>query len=205
METTPFEVCESFSEEITVSSSDALLRRLAEHASHGIERVVLDVSSPGGEVLSAVGLYEELRSTSIELVTRNVGEVASMGNLVFLAGDRRLISPEATFLLHPIVFNDSRVPLNAEDLCEIRTRFERSGADSSQLTKIDRRICRLNMDEKKVQKIFEQRTHLTSPKIKALVHESKPFGAADAIAFGIAHEIVMPADRSFLVCQSHQM
>jgi ClpP class serine protease len=60
MKTVPIEVCESFTEEITPRSSKALLARMTEHTYHGIERVVLDVSSPGGEIASAMNLYEQL-------------------------------------------------------------------------------------------------------------------------------------------------
>src|ERR1039458_3786458 len=102
METAPIEICETFFEKITTQSSEGLLTRMAEHAYHGAERVRLVVSSPGGQVASTMTLITKLTESPIELVTHATGEIASMGVMLFLAGDKRLASPEATFLMHPI-------------------------------------------------------------------------------------------------------
>lgn len=194
METALIEICETFSEKITIQSSEGLLARMIEHAYRGVEHVVLDVCSPGGKVESAMSIYKALCSAPFELVTRNVSEVASMGNLVFLAGDRRLAWPEATFLLHPITFDDTVVPMNVDDWRRVRTRLERSGRHS-RVAEVERRIRRLDKEEGDVRKILEQRTNLTGPTIKTLVQESKPISATKALAMGIVHEII-PASRS---------
>jgi len=196
MEITPTEVHESFSEEITPSSGKLLVAKMTEHTHHDVERVVLDLSSPGGRVESAMILYKEFLSSPFELVTHNVGEVASMGTIVFLAGDRRLASPEATFLLHPIIFTDTAVPMNVYDWRRVRTRLERS-SNHSRTAEVDRRISQLDKEEADVRKVLEQRTRLTEPAIRELVRESEPIGAAEALAFGIVHEII-PASRSQL-------
>jgi|ERR1039458_1491999 ATP-dependent protease ClpP protease subunit len=134
METAPVEICETFFEKITTQSTEGLLTRMTEHAYHGAERVRLVVSSPGGEVASAIALHEGLRSLPIEFITYNTGEVASMGNIMFLAGDERLASAEATFLLHPITLLTptgwpTAAPwLDVEDMRKLRTKVERSGA-----------------------------------------------------------------------------
>ena len=40
-----------------------------------------------------------------ELITHNVGNVDSIGNVVFLAGTRRYAVPHATFMFHGVGFN----------------------------------------------------------------------------------------------------
>jgi ATP-dependent protease ClpP protease subunit len=194
MENVPFEVCESFSEEITPSSSEALVARMVEYRYRDIHRVVLDVSSPGGQVESAMSIYRALRSVPFELVTRNVGEVASMGNLVFLAGDRRFATPEATFLLHPIAF-DGIVRRDASDLRRARTKLERTCGSPSAMIELDRGIVRLEREDQEVQSILKQRTKLTGPEASALVREGKPVSADYALAVGIVHGII-PAGTS---------
>jgi ATP-dependent protease ClpP protease subunit len=162
---------------------------MSEHAYHGVERVVLDVSSPGGEVKNAMILYNKLCSVPFELITRNTSEVASMGMVMFLAGDRRLASPEGTFLLHPITFDDTVVPMNVDDWLRVRTRLERNDP-RSRLVEVCRKIRRLEREEEDVRKIIEQRTNLTGSTIRTLVRESKLIDADEAVSFGIVHEII---------------
>jgi ATP-dependent protease ClpP protease subunit len=201
METTPTEVHESFSEEIWPWSRESLLAKIAEHACHGVGRVVLEVSSPGGEVESAMMLYEELLSTPVELVANATGEVASMGIVLFLACDRRLASPEATFFMHPITVETpagwpTAAPwLDVEDIRKLRTKVERSDAHQTLLTELDWGIVRLTRQEKAVRNVLEQRTKLTGSGIRALVERGEPVDATYAKAAGIVHEIV-PASRS---------
>jgi ATP-dependent protease ClpP protease subunit len=196
METAPIEVCEEFSEEIWPWSREALLARMTEHAYHGVARVVLDISSPGGEVACAMSLYQQLRSTPFELVTHNTGKVASMGNVLFLAGNRRVATPEATFLMHPTAFETpTGYTFDANDLRIIRTELEHSGDPLRLLREVDIGIARLTREDGAVRTIFEERTKLAGSEIRALVQRGKPVDAAYAKAAGIVHEII-PASRS---------
>ena len=167
MEITPTEVRESFSEEIWPWSSEALLAKMTEHAHHGAKRVRLVVSSPGGQVVSTMTLFTKLTEAPIELVTHAMGEIASMGVVLFLAGDTRLAYPEATFLVHPIASTDTGVPMNADAWRRARTRFERRD-DQSRVVEISERISYLDEKEREVRQIFEERTKLTNPEITEL-------------------------------------
>jgi ATP-dependent protease ClpP protease subunit len=188
METTLSEARERFSEEITPASSGALLERMSTHARNGIERVVLDVSSPGGEVASAMRLHRALRASDFELVTRNVGEVASMGNLLFLAGDTRLAMRGTTFLLHPVTFRESG--LDVEGLSRYRERIERTGRQRARLLDLDRGVARLRREESEIRSIIEQRSKLSGPAIAQLVRESKPLDLQFAHSTGIVHGLL---------------
>ena len=83
------------------------------------------MSTRGGEVACAMNAFKGLRDSSLEVVTRATGEVASMGVVLFLAGERRLATPEATFLLHPVrlVLPASGVEVDAKALRRMRARF----------------------------------------------------------------------------------
>lgn len=187
----PLDVCEDFSEEITPGSREALVAKMVEHAYHDVKRVVLDVSSPGGEMVSAMHLYDALCSTPFLLVTRNTGEIASMGNLVFLAGDERVASDEATFLLHPLtLLTPSGARLDINDLRQKRMELERTHCMSPRAIELDRGIARLASEEQALQRIFEARTSLTGPEIETLVTGHVLIDAAYACAVGIVHEII---------------
>ncbi len=195
METSPREARERFSEEITPASSEALLERMSGHARNGVERVVLDISSPGGEVASAMRLYHALRDTGFELVTRNVGEVASMGNLLFLAGDTRLALSETTFLLHPVTFKQSGLDL--EGLSQRRRLVERTGR-LSRLRELDLGVARLEREESEIRAVIEQRSKLSGPAIAQLVRESKPLDPEFAQSAGIVHGLLPASGESTL-------
>jgi len=179
METAPIDVYEEFSDEIWPGSSEALLAKMTEHASHG-ERVGLTVSAPGGQVASGIALHRQLLLLPLELTTYNTGEVASMGNLVFLTGERRLAVPEATFLVHPIASIDTGVPMDADAWRRARTRFERRG-DQSRVVEISERISYLDAKEGEVREIFKERTKLTSSEIAELVRKGQAISATEAL------------------------
>jgi ATP-dependent protease ClpP protease subunit len=196
METAPIEICETFFEKITTQSTEGLLARMAEHAYRGVERVELAMLMSGGEVASTMTLFTKLTESPIELVTCATGEIASMGVVLFLAGDKRLASPEATFLMHPITVETpagwpTAAPwLDVEDIRKLRTKVERSGAPPKLFTELDLGIVRLTREEREVQKIFEERTNLTGPEIRALVQGHTTVSAAYACAVGIVHEVI---------------
>jgi ATP-dependent protease ClpP protease subunit len=80
-------------------------------------------------------------------------------------------------------------------MCKLRTKVERSGAPPKLFTELDLGIMRLAREEQEVQKIFEERTNLRGPAIRALVQGHTSLSAAEAYAVGIVHEII-PARRS---------
>jgi ATP-dependent protease ClpP protease subunit len=114
-----------------------------------------------------------------------------MGNLVFLAGDRRLASREATFLLHPIVF-DGPIKLDVSALRRARTRLERSVGCSQKLDELNIRIDRLVREERAVRRILEHGTKLSAAQVEILVNAGKPISAVEARSAGIVHELISP-------------
>jgi ATP-dependent protease ClpP protease subunit len=196
METIPTEATIALTGRITRSDSEDLLARVEQRARQGFPRVELVMSTPGGEVQSALMLFERMRASQVELVTRATGEVASMGTVVFLAGDRRVASPEATFLLHPIKLELPRsgLEVDANSLCKMRDRVERNIASSPhRAAELDLAIARVESEEAAVRAIFEERTELTGGQIRSLVKREQPLNASDARAIGIVHELTPAA------------
>lgn len=65
--------------------------------------VTLNIFSPGGSVFDGLVLYDTLRTVSKQghtVTTVARGMAASMGSLIFLAGDVRLIGSEAMVMFH---------------------------------------------------------------------------------------------------------
>ncbi|PTT90266.1 Clp protease [Pseudomonas sp. HMWF031] len=68
----------------------------------GATRIRLHISSDGGSTGYGFALYNFLRSLPIPVDTHNLGNVGSMANIVFLAGEVRTAARHSRFLLHPL-------------------------------------------------------------------------------------------------------
>ena len=66
-------------------------------ATSQVQRVYLLLSTPGGSVMNGMNLYNVLKGMPFELITHNVGNVDSIGNVIFLAGEKRYATANATF------------------------------------------------------------------------------------------------------------
>jgi ATP-dependent Clp protease, protease subunit len=191
MNRTPTEADATFYATIDPVTSEALLTRVGEHAENGVETVHIVMSSPGGKVASGMELYENLRESKVEIVTENRGEVASMANVVFLAGDRRLAYPEATFRLHPVAWPIGGLRLDAADLHTVRTEVESlPDADPDLLRELDEAIEHVTEADAQVREVLEERTKMSRRLIESLVKQDTTMNASEALAAGIVHKIV---------------
>lgn len=100
-------------------------------ASESDEPINIFISSPGGHVESGDMIHDIIKFIKPEVRTIGSGWVASAGALIFVAADRtrRFCLPNTRFLLHQpsggIGGNASEIEIQAEQLRQMRTRFER--------------------------------------------------------------------------------
>ena len=174
MTATPMEgttVYVSFSAEVNAHTTESLIAAMANCAMQGAAEVHLLLSTPGGSVMNGMNLYNVLRSFPFKLVTHNVGNVDSIGNVIFLAADTRYACPHSTFMFHGV---QSRRPqgnnrLGAKDLRE--------------------RLRSVDADEKRMGAIIEERSNLTHKQVLALFREAQTRDAAYAVSSGIVHQV----------------
>jgi ATP-dependent protease ClpP protease subunit len=133
------------------------------------------ISSSGGNVEEGFALYNLLRVLKCEVVTVNMGQIASTANVVFLAGNYRIACPESYFHFHDF---DWTFPA-------AHTMTRDNLADISQLLEIGR-------TNKKA--VFKSRTQLTDADFEALQFLDHPMikNATFAKDKGIIHEISLP-------------
>ncbi len=158
-----------FTREFNGDTTESLLDTMTTLSNEGVSRVVLCLASPGGWTPKALAVYNMLRAFPVELVTHAVGEVASAGNMPFLAGEVRYACPHATFMLHPGSFNVRDAELDANTMRE--------------------RIDRLDGHDDRERLIIKQRTNLTSAQVRALVERSTTLSSSQALEAGIVHRI----------------
>jgi ATP-dependent Clp protease protease subunit len=159
----------SFSAEINVNTTESLLATMANCANQRVPEVYLMMSTPGGVVMNGMNLYNTLRGMPFALTTHNVGNVDSIGNAVFLAGERRYACPHSTFMFHGVGFDIQN------------TRFEER--------KCRETLASILAEHKRIGTVMRERTNLQERAIRSLFREAQTKDAAFAAGCGIVHEI----------------
>jgi ATP-dependent Clp protease protease subunit len=167
---TPPEVYVSFSAEIDANTTESLIATMVNLSNQGVQRVVLCMSTPGGAVMNGMNVYNMLRALPFTLVTYNVGNVDSIGNAIFLAGDERYASPHSTFMFHGV-------------------GFTAQGGKHFDEKLVRERLDGLLADQKRIGSIIEERTTLTSQQVEPLFRDAQTKDATYAVGAGIVHEI----------------
>ena len=166
----PPNVAISFSAEIIPQTMEALLRVCAELANNGVQTVYLLISTPGGSVMNGLNAYNILRAMPFQLITHNVGNVDSIGNVVFLAGEQRYACPNTTFMFHGV-----GAPVQRDERLVERTLQER--------------LDSLQADQRRIAEVISQRSRLTIDNVEAMFLEAKTKDPAWANEVGIIDEI----------------
>lgn len=161
----------SFSAEIIPTTAEGLLALLSQQANLGVKHIYLLLSTPGGSVMNGMNLYNVLKGMPFKLTTHNVGNVDSIGNAVFLAGNPRYACPQSTFMFHGVGF----------DAAGLKMRFEE---------KILReRLDSVLSDQARIGTIIRERTKLQQADVEGLFREAQTKDATFAAANGIIDEI----------------
>ena len=95
-----------FEEEVTTASAMDLIRQLLCLESIDPEKVIsIYINSPGGEVNAGLAAYDAIRGMKCPVKTVCIGLAASMGSILFLSGDERLILPRSKVMIHDPLIN----------------------------------------------------------------------------------------------------
>jgi ATP-dependent protease ClpP protease subunit len=161
----------TFNAEITPASAEGLLAVMANCATQGVKKVYLAMSSPGGDVMQGMTLYNVLRGMPFELTTHNVGNIDSMGNVVFLAGVKRYACAHATFMFHGVGFDmrNQNVRLEEKNVLEL--------------------LDNITNNHRRIGTILEERTKIDKALIPELFREAQTKDANFAVSSGIIDEI----------------
>ena len=160
----------SFNLEISPASAEALLETVVGLTQKGTSKLCLMMSTGGGSVAQGLTIYNTLRALPLELITWNVGSVNSIGNVIFLAGARRIASPGSTFMFHGIgvtIASNSR--LEERDLIE--------------------KLDAVRFHQRLVARVIAERTRITERNAHALFLRSAYISASAAKSRGIVHRL----------------
>jgi ATP-dependent Clp protease protease subunit len=158
----------AFSAEVNPSTTENLIAVMGNLSNNSATEVNLLLSSPGGSVLHGITIYNVLRALPIKIITWNMGNVDSIGNVIFLAGEERYACPNSTFMFHGVGFDAPSGVRFDEQLVR-----ERLGA--------------IEADHKRIGAILEQRTGLQTGDVLELFKEARTKDAAWAQSVGVSH------------------
>ncbi len=88
---------------INEQTAESVYKRIIEiNRSNDIEFIQMIINSCGGYTSSGFGIIDIMRWSKIPIFTTGIGMIASMGLLVFMAGDKthRVITPRTSILSH---------------------------------------------------------------------------------------------------------
>jgi len=107
-----------------------LLNTVDAKIKEGNKRIVLLISSPGGEVFAGLTAYHYLKGVPAEVVTHNFGAVDSIATVIYCAGSKRYAVPQGRFVLHGIALTfPPNVPIE-EPMMQEQLRSMQNEADS---------------------------------------------------------------------------
>lgn len=160
----------SFSAEINANTTESLIATVANVVNQGKKEVYLLISTPGGSVMHGLNLYNVLRAFPIKLTMHNVGNVDSIGNAIFLAGEERFACPHSTFMFHGVGF-DINGPFRLEEkLCK-------------------EKLEAIHVEHGRIGSIIEERTKLDKEAVAKLFLDAQTKDVTYAVGCGIIHEI----------------
>lgn len=150
----PSHVVFSFVGPINYPASKNLRNVFCNANNNGAKVVTLLISSSGGSTEEGFALYNLLRSLPFELITCNIGNISSIANIVFMAGDKRLACENSRFMFHDFTWG-----------------FQQENLDRDH---IDERAQSLNFDALQFKEICKRHTSLTDKDFKSLQLLNKP-------------------------------
>lgn len=89
------------------------------------KEITIYINSPGGQVTSGLALYDVMQAVKCPIRTVCIGMAASMGAVLFIAGDQRDMLPHAMVMIHdPLVQSCAGSALKLKQISEdlMRTR-----------------------------------------------------------------------------------
>jgi ATP-dependent Clp protease protease subunit len=156
---------------IDQEKTNALIAIFNNLVNNGYEEVHFLINSGGGEVNAGISLYNYIKSLPIKIIMHNMGMVASIANVVFLAGEERYACPHATFLFHGVTYT-LNTQLTAHQLGEIFDMAQK--------------------EQTKIIGIISDSTTITKKTLEKLFTQGETQNSQFAIQYGLIKKIGFP-------------
>ncbi len=162
-------------DEVNAETSNELIKQLMylERQDSGKE-ITLYINSPGGEVISGLAVYDLISLMKSPVRTVCTGTAASMGAILFLAGEKREMLPHTRLMIHDPSFGGGSI--DGKKSHELRHELEKLDEVRAALAKII---------AEKTGRPLEEIYDVTSDDTFYSVEEAITFGLATGIMKGV--------------------
>jgi len=154
-------------DEESVCEAIKFLDKIEEESSKKV--ITIKLNSEGGSCYDGLALYDRIRQSPCNIILEGTGLIASMGLIIFLAGDERRLSENARLLNHQMAITDF------------------SGRNSA--LKIEQKEVEI-LDAIMLDIIAERTGETIKKSTKEVLPGDKWFNAEFAVDNGYAHEII---------------
>lgn len=159
-------------EEVNAQTSNELIKELMYLEMEDDEaEITLYINSPGGDVTSGLAVYDYLTMMKAPIRTVSIGLAASMGAILFLAGDKRQMLPHTQVMIHDPSYGSGNM----------------SGKKPHE---IQHALDKLNETKDKIVKIIVEKTGRTLDEVNEVMTDDTFYNAEEAVDFGLATEII---------------
>jgi len=160
----------SFSAEINANTTENLLAFCASKVNEGADELYIMLSTPGGSVMHGLNIYNVLRALPAKIVMHNVGNVDSIGNVIFLAGEERYACPTSTFMFHGV------------------------GTDVVANSRLEEKILRerldsIRSDQKRISQVLAEHSTISIPRLNGMFRQGVTKSPEFAKSVNIVHDI----------------
>lgn len=135
--------------------------------------ISLYINSPGGSVTAGLAIYDTMRHVRCRVHTLCVGQACSMAAVLLAAGDDRSLLPSARVMIHQpsggAEGKQTDIMITAREITRIRT---------------------------KLSSILARHTGQTPGKVEADIERDCFMEAEEAVAYGLADEIINPEPKA---------
>lgn len=159
----------SFQSQVTDVTGPALIAAIGQQLAKGFDELHLLLSTPGGQVAAGLAIYNLLCALPVAVYTYNVGSVNSIGNVIFLAGSKRIAARTSSFMFHGVGF-------------DVQTaRFEEK--------LLKERLTGLQNDQKLIADVIVRHTKMAADDVEKLFLEAAFIGTDEAKRRGIIDDV----------------
>lgn len=138
----------------------------------GTTDLTIEINSGGGSVIEGTAMYDRLKTLSLNLYTKIIGQCSSIATLLSLAAkkENRSISPNAEYGVHfPYWEPDRAEAFEAEDLINLGNSLMES--------------------KKRILKIYAKETGTSETVLYSLMEQERSLTAAEAIKYGFVSTV----------------
>jgi ATP-dependent Clp protease, protease subunit len=143
------------------------------------EPITIKLNNCGGDEYHGMGIYDAIRACKSKVIIIGIGNVHSMGSVMFQAGDERILTPNAKQLIH------YGTPLHADSDMHAKSQW----SWTNECKKFS-----VWMEQMYLEKIHEKNPLFKLKKLQEMLNFDTVLSARESVNLGLADKILGEED-----------